>query len=449
MNPGTQSQSTVPTDSAQELNIFQRVMLMWEEIHSYNAAHALRIEGRADRERLQDAIDQTCRARGIGDVMVDPSERILIWSPPSAIKCEGVDDPPGQGDSLARLLAEGLNTPFKHGPSSPFRWSILEEPRGDGHLVVLVYRHVVADGRSIERFLGEVMRRYTMPAANQDAGPAREVSRVPANLPTAWGGRVRGFLRSAWLTQRIRRGFSFPERETVDNSIHVVLRSAEPGLAAGIAAACRRFGIGVTDLFLAALASAIVESPAYRSLGDNAPGFGLGTVVSDRSAHPVNGVRQLGVRLHNLVVMINRPRSGFDNVLRDIAAQTSWYKMRPRAVETVSTIRIRWAKHVWPRLGIRNERASYRKYFPICAGVSPVRVDADRFGPAAPAVGRYIRAVPTGPTAPVVVAPTIFGDRLEFSLTAMKACLTPAQSEALLDGMLSHIETFASVKGKL
>lgn len=440
MQGRSQSRSDGRSDTTQEMNFFQRVMLMWEAVHSYNAAHAVRIDGPADGGKLRNAIEQICRERGIGDVLVDQANRVLVWSAPTEVEVQTAD----RRTPLAGFLAKGLNASFSNGQSSPFRWTTLEELEGDGHYVILVYRHVIADGRSIERFLGEVMHRYVATGDCEGGESERPHRRARIARPTASGGRVRGFLRSARLTQRIKKGFCFPEVETVDNSVHVVIRSAEHGLTTGLDTACRQRGIGVTDLFLAALASAIVETPAYSSLGDNAPGFGLGTVVRDRSTRSENGVRKLGVGLHNLVVMINRPESGFDKVLDDIAAQTSWYKMHPRAVETVSTIRIRWAKHVWPLLGIRNERASYRKNFPICAGVSPVRVDPERFGPAAAAINRYVRAVPTGPTTPVVIAPTLFGDRLELSLTAMSACLTPTESTALLEGMLLKLSTFAS-----
>ena len=441
-NTGLQSQPAVRSDSAHEMNIFQRVMLMWEEVQPYNAAHAVRIKGPADAGKLREAIQQACRARGIGEVTIDQANRSLAWSALDDIDIETASVDRENRDTLPRVLTDGLNMRFADTPCRPFRWWIMEEEGLDAHEIVLWYRHVVADGRSIEQFLGDVLRRYSGSAIASNGEPTTSCRSDHADWRAEKGGRFRGFLRSARLTRLMRsNAFSFPEEKSSDRGVHVVIRSAPEGLATDLASRCKARGIGITDAFLAALGAAILETPAYCASRQSAPHFALGTVVPDRSDRS-NGCNGLGVRLHNLVVMLKRPNLGFDKMLDEIAAQTSWYKRHPEAVRSVSTIRVRWAKHVWPALGIRNERDSYRKYFPICAGLSTVRIDPSRFGGAASGITRYTRAAPTGPTTSVVVSPTIFGDRLEFSITAMNACLEPAESRALLDGVIQSLSAF-------
>ena len=50
---------------AEKLNPFQQTMLLWEELHPYNAVHYLRLRGRCDFDRLKAAIERAARANGL------------------------------------------------------------------------------------------------------------------------------------------------------------------------------------------------------------------------------------------------------------------------------------------------------------------------------------------------------------------------------------------------
>ena len=53
------------------LNVFQRIMRLWDEVHPYNAAQVLHIEGTPDIEKIVAAWNQTLSAMGLGQVCIE------------------------------------------------------------------------------------------------------------------------------------------------------------------------------------------------------------------------------------------------------------------------------------------------------------------------------------------------------------------------------------------
>src|ERR1044072_9091939 len=131
--------------SLKPLNIFQKVMRIWEEAHPYNAAQIMHLAGEPDHDRITDAWNETLAASGLGMVRIVGQKFAYEKAPRQAILV--VD--PAMG--LEGFITQELNRPFWEGELSrkgtsstiPFRPFVL---RANGtHFLGAIYQHWVAD----------------------------------------------------------------------------------------------------------------------------------------------------------------------------------------------------------------------------------------------------------------------------------------------------------------
>lgn len=54
-----------------KLNIFQMAMLLWNDLHPYNAVHVTGLSETLDRERLQNTLSSTLESLGLTGLMLD------------------------------------------------------------------------------------------------------------------------------------------------------------------------------------------------------------------------------------------------------------------------------------------------------------------------------------------------------------------------------------------
>jgi len=439
--PASRAIQTPP--SGAPLNYFQQAMLLWDEVHPYNAVHAVRLPGRVDLEVLQRAVAEACRDAGLGEIHLDRFLCRYSRGAPIDIGVERLPPAERTDDALRGVLAARLNEPFPRGPHHPIRWAVLEEPSGETHHVVLSYHHVVCDAASVEMLLACVLRRYLAAGARRNEPlpeAADEAACRALNPRISWAGFIRAWAKLGLLHKRLLRVHRMPEDTSADDSTSVVLRSAPTELYERLSAACRSRGIGLNDAFMAALAHAIALHTPQRRHSFWRRRIAIGTVQSGRKWLPAALANVFGVCLADLVVVVNRPDAGLERVLDQIVAQTRRLKADWPAAVAGTAIRVLFVRRIWPLLGIRNRRSSYRRSFPVCGGVSTVIVEGQRFGEAAAHIERYVRAAPPGPAVPIVLAPTIFNGRLELCLIYRKATLDPVRAASLLNDTIRAIE---------
>ena len=148
-----------------------------------------------------------------------------------------------------------------------------------------------------------------------------------------------------------------------------------------------------------------------------------------------------GVCINDAVVPVDRPDAGFRDVLAQIAPQTR--RLRSSRGTKQPSWRFLSVKYLWPFLRVPHCEASYRKVFPLCAGISTVTVDPSLFGKAMQHVRRYVRACPPGPAMPMVLSPTVAGQQLELGLVFRPACVDRAKAEALLERIVELLDEYA------
>lgn len=440
--PGTSGTPGGP--QGKRLNHFQMAMLRWEKNHPYNAMHAVRLRGAADPRRLRAAIEQTCRETGIGELALNTRGRRYVYLPLSTLPFVELPSADSTDDVIRTVADKGLNARFPATPHHPIRWHVADVPSEAAHVLVLVYHHVAADAAGVERILQRVLCRYLSVDGPSVAGAGTLLSAdasTDARRPFRRYGIVRSYIRTAVLSVRVFLSRRPHPEQRGDDCTGTVLGATPDGLLARLQSRCTQIGVGVNDAFVAALASAIAHHlPPSRSRLWR-PRIVLGTVLSRRPRPGAGAAADFGVCLSDVILLVRNPEGPLEEMVHEVASQTRQYKLDPPMADAISDMRLFLARWSWPF--VTNSRRGYRTSFPVCGGVSTVVVNQSALGPVAPQIGRYVRACPPGPVMPLVLAPTIYGARLEFSLVYRLSCLNRASADGLLRAVVAQLDAFA------
>jgi len=426
------------------LNHFQRMMLKWDRIHPYNATHTVSLAGTLDAHALKQAIHDTYQEVGIGMLILDPKRRNIRYEPVDRIELREISPTDNLEESLRAVISEEMNAPFPDGPHDPVRWVVVTDSANDAHHIVLAYHHVAGDAYSIQALLALILRRYL-------GLPPHAESLDSHTPPPPHGTQFRR--RSSWLVagisfgRSIRQYFKLRSAHRMHNDrsgcsqTDFLSRSAPKGMLKRLRAACKSGSVGLNDALLAAIAAAIAEMTPARRTHRRRRKVAVATVVSHRGAATKNPSSFLDVCIDDAVVFVDRPDTGFRDVLAQIAPQTR--RLRSSRGTTEPSWRFLFVKYLWPSLRIPHREASYRKVFPLCAGVSTVPIDAGLFGETMEYVRRYVRACPPGPAMPMVLSPTIAGRQIELGLVFRPACIDRTKAEALLERVVELLDEYA------
>jgi hypothetical protein len=258
--------------------------------------------------------------------------------------------------------------------------------------------------------------------------------------------RARSIIASFSTYARMRYVHKMPDEKSGGEITHVQFRSARRDLLPGLRELCRERAVGLNDLFLAALAVRIALRTPDRLVSRHRRWISLGTPLSGRRFAAADRAAQrfFGVALADIPIVLERPDGGFDEVLGDVAEQTRAQRDAWEPAVGLMAARVFAVRRVWPLIGAPHHRTSYRKFFPICGGVSSVVAEHDGMARLGPAVRRYVRACPPGPATPIVLAPSMLDDQLELSLVCREACMTPEQSRTMLAEIVHELERLVS-----
>ncbi len=449
----TSTKQHIPVSERQEarrsapvvrLSQFQRMMLEWDKIHPYNAVHALSLEGRADVFGLQEAVRCACRAAGVSELVVDAARGTCIYQPFEDIQIRELSGGRSTEHALRAVIREEMNKPFPAGPHFPLRWIVFDDTANDAHYLVLAYHHVAADGYSIQALLALVLRHIlglSPPGGDSVLHPPR------LNHGHLYGrgshrlGHVRSLAGAVRQYFKLRRAHRMREDRSGLSETEFLSRSAPGGTLDRLREVCKAEGAGLNDVFLAALATALAQLTPARRTHRRRRKIAVATVLSNRRLASEDLSDVFGVYIRDAAVLIDKPDAGIRGVLSQVVPQSRRFKRLHVSVEP--SWRFLFVQYLWPALRIPHSEASYRKVFPLCAGVSTVSVDATRFGEAMGCVRRYVRACPPGPAMPMLLAPTLASGRLEFGLVFRSAYLNEAQGQELLDLLVDALGELA------
>jgi hypothetical protein len=416
--------------SAGNLNVFQRLVRQWDELHPYNAAQILHLRGRPDLDRWASEWNRTLRELGLGRMRVHNGRFALeqlngvveaIHTQAIAGRCE-----------LERYIADELNRAFDPADDLPFRPFILLER--ESYYVGVVYHHWVADSTSIR------MLRREWFFSQHDPSRARRKRLQIANRgywhnfgphQARWG-LTEGLLSSARWSSRFKRVRRIEAPEFSQFKVRFSLYNLPRSSIDSIKSFAREHSVTVNDVFVAAMAEAchrfvpVTATPKRQDLA-------LGSIVDLRSRGQRDLSDTFGLFL-GFTSVICRPDDlqDWDRLLDHVARQSAAQKRT--GVPEASMIRMFAGLVAARMMGMKREKIInfYRKRVPLAGGISNVNLNqswAQQYHPD-PLI-QYIRVSPTGPMMPLVFTTTTLGNDLNFGLTYREAVISRERADQI------------------
>lgn len=425
-----------PAETAAPLNVFQRLIRHWEQVHPYNGGQAMAIAGEPDLRACEQVWNDLLRDLGLGMLHVD--SRSYHYNGMAA-GARQVLPALHRGTTLAGHLSDELNRTFADG-EFPFRPFVLREP--GRYWLGVTYRHLAADSVSVRMILREWFVRLLDP-------DRRRPKTDPLSLDREGYWNCFGPSRGRWdlldglfslprTFSRFRQVRKVRAAQTKDLRNVFAVREASPGLVGPLREAARRRGATLHDLFLAAAAKAceahlpLRDVPRRRDLA-------IGTIVDLRPYASVDLSETFGLFL-GFTNVFCRPDDLRDpeRLVATIAAQTRHQK----ACRAPASGIVWMYTSLMMRRVIRAQRSYrfHRKHMPITAGVSNVALDRTWAADYHPTpLLDFVRTSPTGPMAPLVFTPTTLGDRLTLGFTYRPAVVPADAAHAAGAAFVDHL----------
>ncbi|HSV18790.1 MAG TPA: hypothetical protein VLR71_10300 [Casimicrobiaceae bacterium] len=423
------------------LNLFQANMLRWRELHPYNAVHAVALDPPMQLESLQAAVRAELEHWGLTGLVVDRAHGRYEYGGGPAHSVLARVQGSRRLETLEAEIERQLNAPFPDTASlDPFRFFLVDAD--DGAMLGLSYDHFVAGGDCIIALLHAIVARAhgapsaaTLPVLyppTQGWLFARNVAHVVGGL-----ARLPALIRSARTTVRPR--YRNPADGTNGYRLHVL----PPPFYARLLSCSKAWGVTLNDALLALLLDAVAPFAPKRMSASRRRALAVASIMNLRGEYGDAGAAAFGQFLGSLRVSHPVPEGmSFEALARDVHAETSRIKREKLYLQTL--LAMRYVAAVWRALSPDQRAGFYAKTYPIWAGLSALNVNALWPRPneaAAPPV--YIRGVPTGPVAPVVLAVTTVGDTLYAGLSFRTAAFTRADIDNLWSGVRRRLDTLS------
>jgi hypothetical protein len=402
-----------------KLNLFQRTMLRWRELHPYSAVHAVHVAGSLDVARLETAIARELELRGITNLTLDAARGRYDYGGGAVPVVLAIL--PGGADPRSVLCAEigrQLNSPFPvDGAVDPFRFFAVESP--SSFEFALSYDHFVAGGDSIVLLLQAIVVRYSA------KGGTLPPQAVPALYPVTFrrllrrhvGAILRGMPSLPRLALNCRhshrpRYLRWPDPTNGFTSV----RLAAPEFAEVLRTA-KEWQVTLNDLLIAIMLQTLSPLAEKRQTARRRVYLAAASIISIRRDVGADVGAWFGQFLSSFRVAHRVPEGiGLRELAQDIHAQSAEWKSRRLYLQTL--VVMFYSSVVWRFLGLAQRQRFHVKNWPVWVGVSMLNVDAlwQEGGATGPAPS-YLRGVSTGPLAPMVVAVTTAAGVLEAGIS--------------------------------
>jgi hypothetical protein len=420
------------------LNAFQKVMLQWSSLYPYSAVHVCRLAGPLRKDALAQSVAAGLLRLGVGIAHLSPDGQSYRHEVDRGPSVETIDAAGDAEQTLREYMTQALNRRFDRPCAKPFRFAAIEGDR-QSHYVALAYDHWVADSTSARQLLEGVLGDYLRlpPAASQ-----QNVDLYPGSYRQVFHQSLRGprlllsALRAIRQWNRNRSAWRVACWSNTEWTVDYRLYRTIPGTVTRLREFARLNGATVNDVFLAALTRALAEVMPARGKGR---GLALGSIVDTRGAADIDLKSAFGAFLgYYLVRTQSDSRVGLDEATREIASLTRPIKADHRYMD--SLINMQFINALWPWLSVTTQRHFMRKTLPMSGGISNVVVRDPWMDQNRNVILEYHRGVSTGPSLPIVLTPTTYGDQLNIGVSYRTAGFSSAKIDAAMKLLRDQLE---------
>ena len=421
-----------------KFNLFQRAMLRWRELYPYSAVHAIRLQAPFDREQLACVIERTLTELGLTGFVLDAHHKRFEYRGGAATVSLAVIETNDADHEVDCEIERQLNARFPDaGPYLPFRFFAI--PAGNAFYLGIAYDHIVAGGDCIAVLLSTLTARYqgdTTAAIAPTLYPPTYQRLFRRNV----GRMLRALHRLPNLVHSCRHSVRPLFADAQDGRNEFVRYTLDGVQYRAVRDAAHRWGVTLNDALLALLLHALDSMTQERRKARRRREIGVASIMNLRAEFGMDARQVFGQFLGPMRLSHPVPE-GVDvaQLAREVNVQTSRIKREKLFLQNLIALPVNAL--LW-RFQTRAQRcAFYAKGYPVSAGVTTLNIDAlwqpgeNREAPV------YVRGVSTGPLAPVVVAVTTSGPRLEAGLSYRTTALTRNDVARLWSGVLDGLRT--------
>ncbi len=416
--PGGVAMSSIASSLPGRMNVFQKLMYQWSELHPYNAVHIYRIAGGLDPRRLLASIAQAYRHNGLGAVEIAANGQSYRHCSPRHRSWKSSRVATIRTEADAAQVGAGLNRPFSRPCCQPWRFSAVSDGPKSFYLL-LIYDHWIADSVAARLVVQQVLRRDFGLGARRESRP---LDLYPATYRKVFCAAARavavGCRGDAPAVQRDPQSGSAAGCLLVGHADGGQFRAVRHRARHGgpFAEFARQTGATVNDVIQAALARAMAPVVPRRAKGADRRTWRSAT-SSTCGAMPPRISRTRWARLSYYNVRC-RPEESDDlaDLARRVAGSTGPLKARHGYLDAV--VNMQFVSRLWPHFSAATKARFMKRAIPLTAGVSniyfrDVLLDHELDG----RIIGYIRAASTGPILPLVITPTTINGQLNVGVT--------------------------------
>ena len=405
------------------LNTFQRTMLLWDEMHAYNAVHVARVAAAFDAGRLRRTLSRVLEEHGLTGLRIDAKDRGFEFRGGSAVidlaVCEGAD----AREVLHAEMERQINVRFDSSAGfTPFRFFAV--PDGESFWLGVTYFHAIADAEPIVRLVCEFLADYV-----SDTPMKRERWNCHAGTAGRGPGRLGLWLRKMMAVpaqfRAMRKAVRPGGTDGDDFGNGLELFTLGGGELALLIAAGKRFDVTVNDLFLALLMWSLAPlcEAAQRPGRDR---ISLGCIVNARRDLGLDGDCSFGLVLGGFSVTCSiAETSGLPQLARSIAAQTRHFKHG--GLHLANALEMGLVLRLMSLFSTNQRRRFYPKNYPLWGGLTNMNLTRLPVEPAPALPTDYLRTVSTGPVTPLVLSATTFHKGVNLAMSYRTSVFAPAE----------------------
>ncbi len=418
-------------------------MLRWRELHPYNAVHVVRVPAPLTAGRLEATIAAELESGGLTGFDLDANRRRFAYRGGTATPALAVlPDTADAHESLRAEIERQLNARFPAtGRFDPFRFFARAE--GDAFHVGLAYDHFVAGGDSIAVLLHRIAGVYCgtlRPGRRFDVYPAT----YPALLRRHAGAFLRGLPQLRTIAAGCRRSFRPHYADCEDGRNGFVHTRVAPPVLAAAARTAHAWGVTRNDLLLALLLKTLSPLAAGRRGETQRNELAVASIVNMRGDYQPEAAATFGQFLSSFRVTHPVPEGiGLSTLARDVHVETERAKRGKLYLQTLAGMA--GGALMWRFQTPRQRSRFHAKSYPLWGGVTTLDSDALwRAGGANAAAPEYLRGVPTGPLAPLVVAATFAAGGLSLGLSYRTTAFSREIVDNIAAALVRHLNDVAA-----
>ena len=432
---------------AGRLNIFQRAMLIWNDLHPYNAVHTVEVSEPLNMDRLSSTLNSVLEAHKLTGLILDKTTKTYEYKgSPAAVKISEISAGDNAGLALNDQIQQQLNTAINlEENGTPFRFTVI---RTDASFFFsIVYLHVTAGAESLVLLMQDIVNAYL--------GLKERGLSPPVNLYPDTYGRwlrrhpliiLRKIANLPLLYWQLNHSWRPCYRDEMNVNIGFESFSLDAKRLQLLKQASKAWGVTLNDLFLAFMFKVFASLSDHRVDSKKRNRFSIGTIVNIRNNLEVDSRHTFGLFLGSFVTTHPVPQGiNIEQLAGDIQRQTSRIKSTRRYMGT--PIDLALSIRSLSILSLERRKKFYQKHYPLWGGLTNMNLNTIWPQPKDEHAINYFRAVSTGPTTPMVLSVTTVQDKVNIGVSYRTTVFTKAdidQVQSEVQGLFKQLETLLS-----